>query len=631
MALDTVIRDHFFKDSLVSVNYRMLPEVAKYAPGYKILNSVNSDESPIEINYFLQNFLKAENYSDSILLNSFYLVKENMTKGKGLYSELASYNPISDKQLFYGIWRSQLTKSSSEFEISQSMKDGTNTLIELGYSDLGNDFLPFITGLMEEEHIMNYDVTRTYGFRKGSKGVVTSIEILNALGSQDSKNKAGVCRDIHETGRVLLKPMCEVYFNHFFPQKEIDFDDYLFLQSWTTDASQHVTISLINPLNPEEVYELDWGRVIEKKDINGYNNGRMYGNTYRIWQYNKERQKSMPIDFKRTQFGKILDEDILTSEEYQQFNGIYDEEYYSNIRYLTNMRKYGDLHFSIGTYYPDQRYFLTSYLLHTKRKKITRFLNHSNTIALQAVIHEDLRKKVLLYPQKDWQSASSIMSIPRIISKFETKKFKITKNITFNTYLNQQLDLFLIASSFHINDITDSTSYKENSHSGDGNLSFSNGFNLNYFSNNKSFFSSLTIQGRSCLLPDDIRLLSPNPSVLLSNMCFITPAIDAMTNTIINFSGNNNLAIRAIFEFTNRNATIFSGSVAAKIGVSKSIYFVTTLSGTDQLKGIPYFWYPVSKKQIEFQFNYFNNVLSFILLKIPDNQVSLSISIRKYL
>jgi len=625
---DTIVRNHFFKDSLLCFNYRMLPDVAKYSTRYKILKSVNSDYRPIEINYALQNFLMNRNYSDSSLLHSYYLVNENMAAGRELNSELSPYNSITEKDLFYGVWRNQLTKSSSEDEIRQSIIKGTNTLIDLGYSDIGKDFFPFITGLMEEHHIVNYDVTRTYGFSKGSKGIVSSVQILNALGSQDSRNKFGVCRDIHETGRQLLKPMCEVYFNHFYPDKKIDLDDYLILQSWTTNASQHVTLSLINPFNTKEVYELDWGRVIKKTNITGYNNGRVYGNTFRIWQYDKEKQMSVPIDFKRTQFGKILDEDILTPEEYQQFNGIYDEEYYSNMRYLKNMGKYGNLNFSIGAYYPSQKYFLTSYFLHTKKKNIFKFLNHSNTVALQAVIHEDTRKKELLYPQTDWQLATSLMSIPRIISKFETHKFKITGNFTFNAYFNQQLDVFLIINSFHIND---SINDKENSHSGDGNLSFSNGFNINYNSNNESFFSSLTIQSRSCLLPKDIRLLSPNPIVLVSNIRFITPAVDVISNTVINFDENRSLSVNAIIEFTNKNAIIFSSSVSAKIGVSKNVYFVTSVGKNDQLKGISYFWYPMLKNWIDFQFNYFSNVLSLSLLKIPESAVTLNISFRRYL
>ena len=56
------------KDSLISINYRMLPEVTKYGPGYKILSNVNSDLRPVYVNYSLQNFIKKENFSDSTLL-----------------------------------------------------------------------------------------------------------------------------------------------------------------------------------------------------------------------------------------------------------------------------------------------------------------------------------------------------------------------------------------------------------------------------------------------------------------------------------------------------------------------------------------------------------------------------------
>ena len=86
-----------------------------------------------------------------------------------------------------------------------------------------------------------------------------------------------------------------------------------------------------------------------------------------------------------------------------------------------------------------------------------------------------------------------------------------------------------------------------------------------------------------------------------------------------------------MFEFTNKNAIIFSGSISAKIGKSKNIYFVTSVGENDQLKGMPYFWYPVSKNWVDFQFNYFSNILSFSLLKTPESQLTLNISYRKYL
>lgn len=625
---DTIQRPRLFSDSLFSVNYRKVSDIARYGTRYKIINSVNTEYGHIEVNYTLQNFLKNANYSDSSLLTGFNLVNENLMQGRTLYSDLEYYIPIAEKDLFYGVWRSQLTKSSSDEEIQQSIIKGTNTLIGLGYSDIGSDFLPFITHLMEEQHIFNYDITRTYGFGKGSRGIVASVDILNALGSQNSKNKFGVCRDIHETGRQLLKPMLETFFNHFYPDMKIDFDEYLFLQSWTTDASHHVTLSLINPLDTKVVYELDWGRVLEKTNNYGYNNGRMYGNNLRIWQFDKEKQMSIPIDFKRTQFGKILDEDILTRKEYQQFNGIYDEESYSNIRYIKGMGKYGNLNFSIGSYYPDQRYFLTSYYLHTKKKQINKFLNHSTKVALQAVVHEDTRRKIMLYPQTDWQFTTSLMGIPRVISKFETPKFEIAGNFTFDAYLNQQFDIFLITNSFHTNE--GSKDVKVTSHSGDGNLSFSNGISINYLSDDKSFYSSLTLQSRSCLLPKDIRLFSPNPVVLLQNIRFITPALDLISNTILKLNEKNSLSVNSMAEFTNKDAILFSGSLSAKFAISKNSYLVTSVGKNAQIKGMSYFWYPISRSQVDLQFIFFDNALSLSLLGNYASELSVNISLRKY-
>ena len=99
-----------------------------------------------------------------------------MVSGKDLFSVIGDYKPFTEKELLYGVWRARLTKSSSEGEIRQSVIDGTNALIDLGYSDMAHDFFPFITVLMEEQHIYNYDLTRTSGFSKGSRGIVTSLE-----------------------------------------------------------------------------------------------------------------------------------------------------------------------------------------------------------------------------------------------------------------------------------------------------------------------------------------------------------------------------------------------------------------------------------------------------------------------
>jgi hypothetical protein len=221
-----------------------------------------------------------------------------------------------------------------------------------------------------------------------------------------------------------------------------------------------------------------------------------------------------------------------------------------------------------------------------------------------------------------------LMSVPRVISKFETKKFKVAGNLTFDAFLNQQLDVFFIVSSFNIKD---SSGYNKVPTSGDGNLSFSNGLNLNYSAESKSFFSTLTAQSRSCLLPKDIRLLSPNVTVLFPNLRFVTPAIDLISNTLINLNKKSSLSVNAMTEFTNMDAVLFSGSVSATYSFSKNFGFSASGGVNEQIKGISYFWYPISKKWIDFQFNYLNNGLSVSFLEVPENQYSINISYRYYL
>ncbi|MGE5421235.1 MAG: hypothetical protein ACM3UT_13680, partial [Chloroflexota bacterium] len=430
-----------------SINYRMLPSLARYEKRYSILKNYNDDYRNIEINYQIQNFISAKGYNDSSMLSSFRLVSESNNAVQG--------DLTGRKEIFYGAWRNRVTASTSENEIAESMAEGTEALIDLGFKDFGNDFLPFITGLMEEQHIVNYDNARTKAFGRGSRGAVTSLRILNALNAQNTGLNFGVCRDVHEMGRELLKTMAETWYGHFHPEVKADFDDYIFLQSWTTNKSQHVTISLIDPLETKKVYELDWGRVIERKSNAGYDNGRLYGNTYRIWRFDKRKKITVPVDFRRTHFGKIIDENILSREEYLQFNGIYDEEFYSSAGYTKETGRYGALSISAGSYNPAQHYLLAGWHFRTKPKKITSFLNHSSLIALQSAVHEDTRKKQFLYPQVPWQFAASIMGIPRIISKFATSKLRIARNLSVNAYFNQQFDAFLIGNSFYVDDSSD--------------------------------------------------------------------------------------------------------------------------------------------------------------------------------
>lgn len=605
--------------STFSVRYHMTSESGKYAPRYRILRNVNENYKAIDFSYSIQDNLRETGYGDSSLLSGI-----NFLSGK--YDELP-VSPMNEKEVFYGVWRNRLVKSADPASIENSMEEGTKALLKLGYTDLGNDFLPFITGIMEEQHLINYDPARTRVFGKGSKGTVTSVQILNALGSENTFVNYGVCRDVHETARELLKSLCSTYYGNLYPDKHINFDDYLFLQSWTTNKSQHVTLSFIDPVDTKRVYELDWGRVIERTAISKYNNGRMYGNTFRIWKYDSQKQRSIPVDFKRTQFGKILDENILSPDEYMQFNGVYDTEEYSDISYRNKTGKFGHLNFSAGTYHPSQRYFIGGWNYTTTGKKVA-FLRHSTLFALQGAVQEDTRKKQLLYPQNDWDMTVSLMGIPRVISRFETPVYR-KGNFSFNMFANQQFDIFLLISAFKYTDLMNDEKQKEISWSGDGNLSFSNGFRLRHSTKDNVISNSIILQARSCLLPNDIRLMTPNPVTLFSHLRFVTPAMDAITNTVFSFRKSSSLSVSTIFEFTNLGAVIFSGNVSSGSALTKKLYYVLSAGATEQLNGIHYFWYPSERKRADFTLGIDKNQFSAGLMKYPLSPVTCNLSFRR--
>ncbi len=245
-------------------------------------------------------------------------------------------------------------------------------------------------------------------------------------------------------------------------------------------------------------------------------------------------------------------------------------------------------------------------------------------------MHEDTRKKNFLYPQIDWKTAASLMTIPRYISSFETPQYSVG-NFTFQTYLKQQVDIFLIVNSFYLSDSIRTATRNSLSVSGDGNISFSNGLIVGYKNENRSFYSSAGVQARSCLLANDIRLFSSNPAALLPNVKIITPAIDVLGNIMLVFKRNTNLSFDALFEFTNMDAIIFSGSVTGKIGISEIMNLGISFGANEQLKGIEYFWYPAQRKWVDVMLNYSDNTITAGLLKMPLSGTTFNISYRRYL
>lgn len=598
----------------VELNIRRVPGIMRYADNYNIISSVNSNWIPIESNYSIQKKLDDTFYSDSTIRAGYTFLQAN--------KEEFSFAEFSQKDLLYGTWRNNLTQSKNSDEIVRSVTSGTRELLDHGYSDFARDFLPFIAMLMEENHMVTYDFSRTRGVGKGSKGIVQSHEALNALHAMDPSVNAGVCRDIHDAGREILAAMGREYYSHFFPQNNIDIDDHIFLQSWTTDASQHVTLSFIDPFDRERVYEIDWGRVIEKNDINGYDNGRLYGNTFRIWKYDDEVAKTVPVDFRRTRFGKILDYNILSSDEYMRFNGLDKENSYSSLTLHKNNKR-GSMNISLGSHYPFQRYLMAGWKFTGREKGIGRFFNHSFNYMMQSSLHEDTRKKQLLYPEKEWMFTSEFMIVPRAISKIKTARVDLGASFSLDAFFYQQLDVFLLASSFTEKNGHDFT------HSGDANLSFSNGFNINYLGGH--FISGLfSIQARSCILPGDIRLMTPNISGLIPALRFVTPAVDAILNIKFDPVQYLSISMNSMFEFTNLNTILYSGKFSIMKHFDNDISLSLTAEMSQPVKGLMYFWYPVMEKTIDMGLSKGRNSFSVTISKYSKSDNSTGVSLKRY-
>ncbi len=81
-----------------------------------------------------------------------------------------------------------------------------------------------------------------------------------------------------------------------------------------------------------------------------------------------------------------------------------------------------------------------------------------------------------------------------------------------------------------------------------------------------------------------------------------------------------------MFEFTNLQATIFSGSASIQTKLQKDLNFSASAGITEQVKGIDYFWYPVSKRWITLSFRHLANSLSISFLKYPESRLSCNIS-----
>jgi len=579
---------------------------------YSVIQDFTKDESRFQLNFSIQEYLENTNIQSTSFGNKMQML-ENSNE------PWIQFVPAEGKkEIIYGIWRQNLIHISNENQLPERIGEGFDFLVSEGYSDLAVDYLPFIGMLMEEQYLYHYDKTRLAAFGKGAKGIVTTVDLLNSLATQDPAIVAGVCRDTHDAGLRILRVLAQDYYTHFYPEKNIDIDDYIFLQSWTTDHSQHITISLINPTDMSKVYELDWGRTIVKDRTRGYEHGRNYGNTYRIWKFDKHSNTTIPLDFKRTQIGKLYDRHFFSFDENTRFMGIPDFDTYSDITYFQPAKHRISYTASVGIL-PMQQYFGLLGLIHRSRlRHIGRFIEYRGATGLQVLYFEDHLKKNLLFPIYHYSKTYSLQAMPRYIAAFKTKDMRLSNKLKLDLFSENTIEIFLTSSYFDSDNPTD---YKHYNKSGDGNVIFVQGARMQYGKDKDKFSARMILQNRSFPIPKDVRLMSPNPFELFGNAIIVSPAKDLILDFNYNAFSQFSLAWETIGEYTNMHAVLLFSQIVVKKQYKNQATLSASASITRQLKGLSYYWYPTENISIKAEFETKNQANSIgILLQFPKNQ-----------
>lgn len=599
------------KNTSFEITYNQIPSLYQGMYRYAIVNDYTENWYGHSINRSIQNSLSSYQLQTNTF-NDNYLYLKNTASKSDYRIDLAT-----DKQLFYGIWRAKLITIENESELKQQMDYGVNFLINKGYSI--EEILPFITLLMQENYDYHYDNSRAKPFGKGAKGIYTTTDILKSFRTPNTAIVVGVCRDVHDAGLRMMREICTTYYNTLYAEKNINIDDYLFLTSWATQSSQHVTISLIDPLNTKKTYELDWGRFIEKTDNVGYEHGRNYGNVYRVWKFDSKKNITRPIDSKKTNIGNFLDDQLYTVNEFETFNGIKNIEPYSAFKFRKKLKKRIEINTSLGELSQNQKFLQATINHRSKELGIGKYFLYNGVTSFQTMLIEESEKKNLMFPIQNYSRSNILYFFPRYIANLKTKKIKLSKNITSNFYATGSIELFLYLDQYKLSN----TGTTKRSQSADGGIYFTQGYQINYKTSSTKFETEIKLQNRSFLIPKEIRLMTPNPGELLSNARLVSPAQDVVLNLSYIFTPNLSIKTKTILEYTNLKNIITDNQLELQNKINKVGYLSLSGGICKMVKGIEYFWYPVNRSNIGLNYSTLEETIKagINLRKYNDNEL----------
>jgi hypothetical protein len=579
-----------FKASSFGISFRTLPNTALNYTRFTVVSNHNKNLLQYEFNsniqLFFDDFTDKEDYPDIRSQYDALFNNIQLDKSKLINNELINnINELAKKEIFLSIWRTNLMHVKTEQDIIKNVTKTTGQMIHEGFDNLSENLLPFITMLMLEQEKHHYQKERVVSTRPESKGIVTAVQMLNAMSSLNDNVNAGVCRDIHDMGLRILRPMYRVYLDEKYPDNDYNVDDYIFLQAWVTPSSQHITLVVLEPENTRNYHELDWGKVIKKENQEGIAVGKMVGTTVRLWQYNPKKNVTGAFNMVKSQWGIFLDSKIFKNDESWLINGIYNPQYASSADYTLNAGKKSELGISLGMLNSNERLLSFSYRSNAHQTDIAKILEYDGTVAIQTMIIDDTQRKSYTMPWNEWYSVVNLINSVRYLSKLKTKSLTILPGLTANLFAQSQLEVFLSLSHFKSNNENFNNKMQG---SGDGNIWLTWGAELNY--KRPQFSFDYIFGSRNFLIPTDVRLLSPNPFELIRHATIANSGMGVLTR--IKYS-NTGWDIEPEFRYEqnkmNAQFILYSLKLSKKIK-NKSTFFAKAGS-FNQIQGLEYYWY----------------------------------------
>jgi hypothetical protein len=477
----------------------------------------------------------------------------------------------------------------NEAAMGPVMQEGTRAMLDHGFTDLAGDLLPFISMLMEEQRYYHFDHSRIAIFGEGLKGVVPFTQMMTTLRSMDPAVDAGVCRDTQESGLRMLRYLLGYYYDTYYHEAEINPDDFLFLQSWVTNSGQHVTTSFIDPFDRQKQYELDWGKVVVKTRQQGYDNGRQYGSVYRIWKFSPARGITVPVDSRRSQLGRMLDEQLYSVSEMHSFTGLYTPDIISDVKAQWFAGKRGGMTVSAGRLAQGQSYLAGTYTLAGKGSSVRKWIRYSGRLAVQSMLMEDRLRRNTYMPRENDDMIGSFLLQTRYLASLETFPLFSKNQWHAEAFLNGMVEALWLANRI----------WGEGEHhlqkAGDAGLYVTQGIRLTRDPGQSGASFYVKLQNRSFLAAKEVRYMAPNPFVLIPEAKWVSPGVDLVTGVKVPAGHRVQIDAELTLERTNLDCVFagFNTTVSWKPG--EQVEFQAEAGFNYQLSGPFYYWYPVNR------------------------------------